>query len=58
MDSTVAHISSAKASHVATYNSKGVGNCSMIKCLKGEMEIFGEQQKANISPAGVVWGIQ
>lgn len=58
MDSTAAHISSAKASHVATSNSKGVGNCKMTKCLKGELEIYGEQQKANISLAGVVLGIQ
>lgn len=56
--SITAHLSSAEASHVAAPNFKEVGTCNLTKCLKGDLEIFGQQQKVRMSPTGVVLGIE
>lgn len=56
--SITAYLSSAKASHVATSTFKEVGTCNLTKCLKGDLEILGQQQKVRMPPTDVVLGIK
>lgn len=43
---------------MAASHSKGRRICNPTKCLEGELEVSGEQQKASMLPTGVVSGLE